>query len=110
MKRLILILLLLITLPCLAAPVWRVTIKVEMPGSSHADSLKAHFIQHDGVQEDVWAILDSLGLGWAILDNDEGTQYFVIVSDTISIIGPIRSALGKYNKYVIVRKEEVEIE
>lgn len=120
MKRLILILLLLITLPCFAAD-WRVTVKVERPASEHVDSLKAHFIQHDDVQEDVWAILSEgrfanrpyghgvpCPYGWMIVDNDEGTQYVVTVPDTIPIIGPIRSALGKYNQRVTVRKEKVE--
>ena len=108
MKRLIAILLLLIALPCFAAPTWRVTVKVERPGSSHEDSLKVHFAKHDSVQVDVWSILKPMGLGWMIVDNDEGTQYVVTVPDTIPVIGPIRSALGKYNQRVTVRKERVE--
>jgi len=56
-------LLLLIAIPCFAAD-WKLTVKVERPGSEHADSLKAHFIQHDYVQEDVWLILKPLKLGW----------------------------------------------
>ncbi len=107
MKRLILILLLMIALPCFAAD-WRVTVKVERPGSSHADSMRVHFAKHDSVQVDVWSILKPMELGWMIVDNDEGTQYVVTVPDTIPIIGPIRSALGKYNQRVTVRKEQIE--
>ncbi len=128
MRRLI-IALLLVALPCFAAPTWRVTIKVERPGSAHDDSLKVHHAKHDSVQVDIWSILnpreyvqvivgdDTLivsvpvnptQLGWAIIDNDAGTSYVVTVPDTIPIIGPIRSALGKYNQYVTVRKTRVD--
>jgi len=105
-------LLLLMALPCLAAD-WQITVKVERPGSSHADSLKAHFIQHDDVQEDVWAILKyghgaPCPYGWMIVDNNKGTQYVVTVPDTIPVVGPIRSALGKYNQRVMVRKEKIK--
>jgi len=101
-------LLLMMAIPCLAAPTWRVTVKVERPGSSHADSMRVHFAKHDSVKVDVWSILEPLELGWMIVDNDEGTQYVVTAPDTIPIIGPIRSALGKYNQRVTVRKERVE--
>lgn len=107
MKRLITILLLL-AIPCLAAPTWRVTVKVERPGGSHADSMRVHFAKHDSVQVDIWSILKPMELGWMIVDNDEGTQYVVTAPDTIPIIGPIRSTLGKYNQRVTVRKEQVE--
>lgn len=109
MKRLITLLLLLVALPCLAAPTWRVTVKIERPGSAHKDSLKVHFAKHDSVQVDIWAILQEAGIeGWAIIDNASGTQYVVTAPDTIPIIGTIRSALGKYNRRVTVRKEKVE--
>ena len=108
MKRLIIALLLMIALPCLAAD-WRITVKIKMPGSDHVDSLKAHFAKHDSVQVDVWQKLQQAGIkGWAIIDNKNGTKYVVTVPDTIPIIGPIRSALGKYNQQVTVRKEKVE--
>ncbi len=102
-------LLMMVALPCLAAPTWQVTVKVERPGSSHEDSLKVHFAKHDSVQVDVWQKLQEAGIkGWAIIDNKNGTQYVVTVPDTIPVIGPIRSALGKYNQRVTVRKERVE--
>lgn len=138
MKRLILVPILLIVLLFLAAPTWRVTVKVERPGSIHADSMRVHHAKHDSVQADVWFILrggrvdwrevvdnsdpdnpfvvlvpdttfQSIGIeGWAIIDNASGTQYVVTAPDTIPIIGPIRSALGKYNQYVTVRKVKVD--
>jgi|GEM_PF-7090067 len=107
MKRLIIVLLLMIALPCFAAD-WQVTVKVERPGSEHADSVRVHFAKHDSVQVDIQAILKPLELGWMIVDNDRGTHYVVTVPDTIPIIGPIRRALGKYNQRVTVRKERVE--
>ncbi len=109
MKRLITILLLLIALPCFAAPTWQVTVKVEKTLADTTEAkLKVHFAKHGSVQVDVWSILKPMELGWMIVDNDEGTQYVVTVPDTIPIIGPIRSALGKYNQRVTVRKERVE--
>lgn len=111
MKRLILILLLLIVLPCLAAD-WRVTVKVEKtPADTSGIKLKIHHAKKDSVQVDVWQKLQEAGIkGWAIIDNKNGTQYVATVPDTIPIVGPIRSALGKYNKYVTVRKVKVEEE
>jgi len=97
----------MIALPCLAAD-WLVTVKVERPGSEHADSVRAHHAKRDSVQVDIWSILEPLELGWMIVDNDKGTQYVVTVPDTIPIVGPIRSALGKCNQRVTVRKEKVE--
>lgn len=109
MRCLVTILLLMIALPCLAVPTWRVTVKVERPGSSHADSLKTHFAKRDSVQVDIWSILQGAGIdGWAIIDNASGTAYVVTAPDTVPIIGPIRSALGKYNQRVTVRKKKVE--
>ena len=109
MKRLITILFLLVAVPCLAAPIWRISVKVERPGSEHADSMRVHSAKHDSVQADYWMILQSAGVeGWAIIDNANGTQYVVTVPDTIQVIGPIRSALVKYNQRVTVRKRKVE--
>ena len=109
MKRLILILLLLIALPCLAAPTWQVTVAVKKtPADTSEARLKVHSAKHDSVQVDIWSILKPMELGWMIVDNDEGTHWVVTVPDTIPIIGPIRSALGKYNQRVSVRKEKVE--
>lgn len=108
MKRLITILLLMIALPCLAAD-WQITVAVKKtPADTTAQKLKIHHTKHDSVQVDVWAILKPIKLGWMVVDNDKGTQYVVTVPDTIPIIGPIRSALGKYNQRVTVRKEKVE--
>jgi len=107
-KRLITLLLLVIALPCFAAD-WQVTVSVEKtPADTTEAKLKVHFAKHDSVQVDLRSILKPLELGWMIVDNDEGTQYVVTVPDTIPIIGPIRSALGKYNQRVTVRKEKVE--
>lgn len=135
MKRLILVPL-LTSLLFLAAPTWRVTVKVERPGSERADSMRVHVAKHDSVQIDlqaifnpkklVWIVVDNdegppdsiptyvpvnpTALGWAIIDNASGTSYVVTAPDTIPIIGPIRSALGKYNQRVTVRKKKVEEE
>lgn len=109
MKRLIIALLLMVAMPCLAAD-WRITVKVERPGSEHADSMRMHFAKHDSVQIDVWSILEPLELGWMIVDNDDGTQYLVTEPDSMpNIIGLIRSALGKYSRQVTVRREKVEL-
>jgi len=95
-------------IPCLAAD-WQITVKVERPGSEQADSMRAHHAKHDSVQVDLWKKLQEAGIkGWMIIDNKNGTKYVVTVPDTIPIIGPIRSALGKYNQQVTVRKEKVE--
>ncbi len=109
MKRLLVVLLLMITVPAIAATKWQITVQVKkIPADSVSAALAIHQAKHDSVQVDLWAKLKEAGInGWAIIDSGAGTKYVITQPDTLPIIGPIRSALGKYNSRVTVTKTKI---
>ena len=133
MKRFIVVLLLM-AIPCLAAPTWRIAVKVEKtPADTTEERLKIHNARHDSLQADTWAILQDAGIeGWAICDNSGGTSFAFTTPDTLLIMKLVRSlvdkegkteyagttpdsagkliprALGKYNQGVVIKKTRVD--
>ena len=110
MKRLILILLLLMAIPCLAAD-WRVTVAVKKtPADNTEAKLKAHYAKKDSIQADISMILRSVGVrGWAIIDNKHGTKYVATVPDTLLSMKRIRYTLKTfYNQRVSVKKKKIK--
>lgn len=84
MKRLI-IALLLVALPCLAAPTWRVTVSVAKTSADTTEGkLKVHHAKKDSVQIDVWFILRGGRVDWReVTDStDPDNLFIVLVPDT----------------------------